>query len=67
MESDVLENNDNDSAASGRSVHVATSSLFCFPVNYSLRAAVLAGYTVVSIKGCTLAAIGSSLIVCLLL
>lgn len=47
-------------------MHVGTSSpLFGFPVNYSLRAAVLAGYAVVSIKGCTLAAVCSLLTVCL--
>lgn len=41
-------------------MHVGTSSpLFRFPVNYSSRAAVLAGYAVVSIKGCTLAAVCS--------
>lgn len=49
-------------------MHVGTSSpLFRFPVNYSLRAAVLAGYAVVSIKGRTLAAVCSLPTVCLLL
>lgn len=64
--SEQCKENNNDSAASGCSVHVGTSSpLFRFPVNYSLRAAVLAGYAVVSIKGRTLAAVCSLPTVCL--